>query len=85
MSKSCSSADTYWPELHPLLTHDTTNSKHPVRIYTIQNGIDTELNIRLVLAHNAQCHEYAKLNSDPGLSDLIKKASLAWKVQSYEQ
>ena len=51
VGKGCSSADTYWPELHALLPHYTTNSKHPVRIYPIQNGIGTDLNINLVLAH----------------------------------
>ena len=82
VSNSCSSADNYWPELHALLPHDTTNSKHPMRIYTRQNGIGTDLNINLVLAH-AHAHEYAKPNSDPGLSDLIKMSALAWKVYSH--
>ena len=77
-SKSYSSVDTYWPELHALLPHDTTNVKHPMRIYTRQNGIGTDLNINLVLAH-AHAHEYAKPNSDPGLSDLIKISALAWQ------
>ena len=106
-----SSADTYWPELHSLMQHNSDNPTHPMRIHAVINNphiTDWYFTNRLsdFVKHwlydtmkaewhcyrfeyqsrgSTHAHGCAKLKTDPGLCNLIKKAAIAWSMQNSQE